>query len=524
MTAPGYPLAAAVMALFTGAFVAIVAMSRRGLGARAPVALVVPVVWTGVEFFRGPLVFTGYPWFLAAHPLVEAPVLAAPAAWLGTYFVSFLVAAVAGAVVCLTGGTAQGRRLAVGLLAVVAGVWGAGVLAFRGSEPPAPAATARIALVQTNLPQSNKLGWSIEQRLADFDRFAALTREAAAADPKPDLIVWPETMFPGDALNPEAVAAAARAGLYWPGPGGTRIPMTHFADELADLQRDIGVPLLIGAIAVDGLMASAGADGRVALDFRARYNSTFIVSGGTVRAERYDKMHLTPFGEVIPYVWRWPAVQRVLLNVGAGGMSFNLSHGRGPKVFTLELPRGGDDATSPAPAALRFATPICFEATMPAVCRSLAYDNGRPAVDLLINMSNDGWFGPYAGGRRQHLQVARWRAVELGVPMLRAVNTGISAAIDRRGRLLAAGPAGQDAMVDVDGVLIAEVPLNVGGQERAGTLYGRTGDWFGWLTLALTALLTLAAGATGRSRRRAAANAEAAPKVEGGDPALPDAR
>ncbi len=489
VTAPGFPLLAVALAAFTGAFVTIVALACRRLGRVAPIAVVIPVVWTGVEFLRGEIAFTGYPWFLAAHPLIESPALAAPAAWFGTYFVSSLVAALAGAVISLARGTAHGRRLALGTLAVVAAVWiGAAVPGGDGPAPTGDAAT--IAVVQTNLEQSNKMIWPVEARLKDWERFAELTRRAAAAVPggKPDLIAWPESMFPGDALNLDALRTQARAGLYWPPvePGGEPIYTTHFAERLLELQESIGVPMLVGATALDGLTIRQGAGGKVETDFRARYNSAFLLTRGSIRELRYDKMHLTPFGEVIPYVWRWPALQQLFLDLGAAGMAFNLTPGRSPTVFTVDLGGG---------RTLRFAAPICFEATMPAVCRRLAYHDGAPAVDVLINLSNDGWFGRFRAGREQHLQVSRWRAVELGVPVVRSVNTGISASIDARGRLLAVGPSGGEEAVNVDGVLLAEVPI---GRSGKGTLYGRTGEWFGWLAVAGTGLLLAGSLAMGR--------------------------
>lgn len=495
VTALGYPLLAVCQALMTGAFVTIVAFvaggGRKGRAAvlRRWVAVVVPVAWVGMECFKAKLFFTGYPWYLAAHPLIEWPVLGAPAGWIGTLGVSLLVAMIAGAVVALAHPTAPSRRLGIGMLAVAAGVWvAAGVV--RGAPGEAESApAARIAVVQTNVPQSNKIGWTVEQRLADWERFEEMTRQAAAMTPRPDLIVWPETMFPGEALNPEAVRVAREAGLVWPArePGGRPVPTTIFADRMLELQRSIGVPMLVGAIAMDDLKLRELGDGRVETDFGARYNSVFLVSGGAVQRERYDKINLTPFGEVIPYVWRWPEVQQFVVAVAAGGMRFDMSHGAGPRVFEVPL----DGGRPP----LRLAAPICFEGTMPEVCRKLAYAGGRPVVDVLVNLSNDGWFNSATGGREQHLQATRWRTVELGLPLVRSVNTGISASVDRWGRRLKSGPDGAAEPARVAGVMVTEVPVGVA---TRGTLYGRTGDWIGWTALAGTAIVVLAGFTAGR--------------------------
>ena len=137
------------------------------------------------------------------------------------------------------------------------------------------------------------------------------------------------------------------------------------------------------------------------------------------------------------------------------------------------------------------ATPICFENAMARVCRRLVYEHGRKRADVLVNLSNEGWFGRYDAGRRQHLQIARFRCVENRVPMIRSVNTGVSVAIDSSGRLI--GPAS----VTGDGVgvapreagwLLAELPL-----DHRSTLYGRLGDAFAWTCLLATAGLWSAA-------------------------------
>src|SRR5262249_19106398 len=151
--------------------------------------------------------------------------------------------------------------------------------------------------------------------------------------------------------------------------------------------------------------------------------------------------------------------------VGAGGMSFDLAAGEHLTVFSLEL-TGTRVPGKPDPACkyLTFVTPICFEATKSELCRRLVYEHGARRAALLINVSNDGWFGStqgwrllFTGGRQQHLQAARWRCVELGVPMIRAVNTGISAWIDRTGKVRQAGPDNRESLVNVDGILVASI-------------------------------------------------------------------
>ncbi|HYE03162.1 MAG TPA: apolipoprotein N-acyltransferase, partial [Phycisphaerales bacterium] len=505
VTPAGYPLLCLSLAGFPALFVWLVARASRRTP-RVPEWLLVAIAWTGVEVLRGEIVLTGYPWYLAAHPLIAAPGLARPASLLGTYLVSFLAvlpAALAGELVLARRAGRHGallaRRLALPVLLVAAWLGGALLAA------PAPTGgSAAIAVIQTNVPQNNKMVWSIERRLRNFARFIELTRQAARASPSPELIIWPETMFPGEMLNPEAVAVLERAGLQWPappGPDSRPIAATAFASSLLMEQAELGIPMLVGAVAAEGLEVVRDAEGRFErLRQQRRYNSAFLIIEGQVSEQRYDKEHLTPFGEIIPVLWRWPALQRLALDLGAQGMTFDLAWGTGHRPITVTLPPGPAGPRRPPGAShaegsdrvLRLAAPICFEATQAGLCRSLTYQGGRPVVDLLANLSNDGWFGGFDGVRRQHMQVAAWRCVELGLPMVRAVNTGHSCWIDQRGRVRDWLPARED------GILRAEIPL--GGR---GTVFGRVGGVFAWIiTAALGAVGVIAV--LGRPRQAAA--------------------
>jgi apolipoprotein N-acyltransferase len=460
ISALGYAPMAVTLALFYVLFVWATARAARRLRNPWALALALPVLWTGAEVFRGEVTFTGYPWFLIAHPLIAIPALAAPASVLGTYFVSFLVAAAAaaGALLILDARRRWGGALVLG--AIAAAGWLGSPLILRRGPAGAP---VTVAVVQTNLPQSNKIQWPVEDRIASFNRFAALTDRAARA--RPDLIVWPETMFPGDVLDPwvqDKLRQLADAGKLEP----ESVSLLPMYGELLALQRRAGSPMLVGALGMD---RDAGEGERA-----AQHNSVFLITGGRVADIRYDKLHLTPFGEVMPYIRYWPWLQKQMLALAAGGMSFDLAPGVAPNVFHL-----------PSQPGTVIATPICFEGTSASVCRRLTRAAGpRPMV--IINLTNDGWFGNFDPGRWQHLQAARWRAVEFGVPLVRAANTGVSAAIDARGRLLAAG-TDDGALARRDGVLSARVAPT-----RSSTIFARVGYVFTWLALGLAGLLVLA--------------------------------
>lgn len=496
VTQLGYPLLAMYLSLYSAVFVRLLAglrfrLTRAGLA--VPLSLTAPVLWVGTEFVRGEIGLTGYPWFLAGHPLIESPtpLLAMPAAVLGAYSVSFLVVALAGALADAAGWSGARRQVGgVGAASVVL-LWVALIAVGRWTTPAASGArTINAAVVQTNIPQDNKLFWTIEQRLRDWDQFAKLTRAAAKATPRPDLILWPETMFPGTALNPdyrESLAAAARLKHIDP----LQTPGDIFIQRLEDLQRECGIPMLVGAQSIEGFALSDAPGSSGGTIFAHRYNSAFLVESGRVRADRYDKVELTPFGEVIPYLWRWKSAQAWIERAGAGGMKFDLTSGSAYTGLPLTIRRAESDLSWTrlgGDVSIRFITPICFEATKPAHCRALVRAALADSPDqpvLMVNLSNDGWFGRWSGGREQHLQASRWRCVELGLSMVRAVNTGISCAINPEGMVTPQALGGRELEVRTDGILVYEVLLHPPG----GTLYTRLGDVLGWSMLGLTLLL-----------------------------------
>ncbi|MEE9129014.1 MAG: apolipoprotein N-acyltransferase, partial [Phycisphaerales bacterium] len=190
--------------------------------------------------------------------------------------------------------------------------------------------------------------------------------------------------------------------------------------------------------------------------------------------QRYDKHFLTPFGETMPYISAWPWLEQRLLALGAEGMRFNLDSN--PQIKRLRL--DWNDQT------LRLATPICFEDTVAWLCRKMVYTNGAKTAEVLVNLSNDGWFGVSASGRRQHVQIARFRCVENRVPMVRAANTGLSVVIDSRGKLIDQIGEGRYGAARTQGTLLAEPLL-----DSRSTLYGRLGDVWAWLCLIGTFVL-----------------------------------
>ncbi|MFV1493948.1 apolipoprotein N-acyltransferase [Phaeobacter sp. JH18-32] len=275
-----------------------------------------------------------------------------------------------------------------------------GAILLMPQQPSAMLTGKIIRLVQPNAPQDEK--WHPDLRWSFVDRQLDYSRAPARSGQPVDLIVWPETAVP---------------------------LMLNYADDvLSEIADAAGTtPVLLGI--------QRREEGRY-------YNSAIVLDGAGNVGQIYDKAHLVPFGEYIP-------AGNLIARIGVHGFASQAGAGyaSGPGPRLLDLPVG---------KALPL---ICYEAVFPQDV------NGAPdRADLLIQITNDAWFGTYSGPY-QHLVQARMRAIEQGLPMVRVANTGISAMIDPHGRVLDALPLGEAGYLDA--ALPAPLPP---------TLYSRTGD------------------------------------------------
>ncbi|MEL7473657.1 MAG: apolipoprotein N-acyltransferase [Planctomycetota bacterium] len=486
----GLPALLVYLSLYPSAFVWWVAR----VGRPGRVAVWGGLCWAGLEVLRGEVVWAGYAWFAVGHPAIEWAWAARPASVGGAYLVTLLVAVLSVAIgvglsfgVSGRGDVRSARRTATvaGLVAVM--LW-AGLSLV--SAPRFGDEQLTIAAVQTNVPTSVRRGWLLERRLADFERFIELTGDADLMDPLPDLIVWPETMFPGETLDPESLAVERAAGLQWAvdlGEGVTPLPSTAFADALCRVQSALGTPMLVGAKTHEALRIEAVESGGVRFEAEWTYNAAVLVRRGAPQPGWYAKMHLTPFGEVMPGISRFDGLERALLSFGAAGMSFDLDVSEEARVIELAAAVG---------PSVPIGTPICFESSKAWVCRGLVIggERGGRRARVLVNMTNDGWFGGADDGRWWHVMMGRWRCVELGTPMVRAANTGVSCAIDASGRVTS-GPSTGGPAPGSDGVLLAPVRL---AEPDHLTPYARGGWRSTWAILALGALASVMALIGGR--------------------------
>ncbi len=443
---------AAWCAVFLGLFAAVSSRVWRWAGDESgwrrvlAVLAIDPLVWAGTEYARGRL-FSGFAWNFLGVSQVDNVAVIQVASLGGVYAVSALVLMVNGAAASLAaraaepllaravGRPARGRpgdwigrfwQSAEGLLPFAAAMacwaWGCGRLAaWRRAEPGAD--RWRVALVQPNSPCVFEID-SDAARAELRGRLLEQTRLAGAA--RPDLTVWPETALLGSVPYEEETMRAAREGAA-----------------------AAGGPLLTGALEVERV-----ARGPAAPQGLAFYNAAWLFSEGGEPMGRYRKQHLVPFGEYIPLDKRIPWLQRL----APTGVS--CTPGDGPGVLTVSQGPGRELSLGPL---------ICFEDTVPALSRRAV----RTGADLLVLMTNDAWFDGSIEPV-QHLCQSVFRAVENGVPLVRAANSGVSCAVDPVGRVTRLESQTGGAVTDFTGFLVSSVTVPV---QPLPAPYTRYGDW-----------------------------------------------
>lgn len=412
-------LLVAVLSLFPAAFALGVAwLGMRGVG-RA--CLAAPFLWTALELTRAHFLRTGFPWNLLGYAASENPPLLQLVSLAGIYGLSFLVAAYNAlfAWVVMQRRSGRGRGALVLLIGLSAVLVVVGTLGERFIPQAQP--THRARLVQTNFPQSPSYpaDW-MEVHAGEMDELERLS--TGPGERPADLTIWPETPAPFTLQDPKFAARAERIA---------RIAKSPFLVGVVEWRRG-----------PKGILAPFNS----AALFNASGRSVFV----------YDKIHLVPFGEYVP-LRRWLTFARKLTaEVG-------------------EFRPGSDYQVGEMPGGGRFGVFICYEAVFPNEVRRFVA-NG---AGVLVNLSNDGWFGRSAAPE-QHLAMARVRAVENRRWLLRATNNGYSVAVDPYGRCFAR------LAPDVRGALDAPY-----GFRSDLTLYSRWGDWLAWLCAGVSLLFVL---------------------------------
>jgi apolipoprotein N-acyltransferase len=415
----------AVLALFTGFGVALARLLWTQ-GAMRILSLALALTLS--EWLRGHL-FSGFPWNAFGYMLATPPLLAQSASLIGLWGLTFLAVAVYASPVVLADDGAETRRrwLAPCLSALVLAAMAVyGALRLHNT-PTTYVDGVRLRIMQPNLQQDEKFNYS--QKQAVMNRYIALSNRASGPQSTgiADVthLIWPESAFPFF-LTREADALAQIAALL---PEGT--------------------VLITGAVRAPE-MAPTPAITRA-------YNSVYVIDHDGSVLSVYDKVHLVPFGEYLPFQDFLEQLGLMQLTKVRGGFI------AGDRRRAMSVPR--------APSFLPL---ICYEIIFPGQ----AVPRGERA-DWMLNLTNDGWFGRSAGPY-QHFQQARLRAIEEGLPLVRAANTGISAVVDPLGRVISALPLG------TEGILDARLP-----RALPSTVFGRVGDGPAGLMVAAAFILVL---------------------------------
>lgn len=413
-------LIASVWGMLTGGFAWGVNRIARTNAALACIAA--PFLWVTFEFMRAHLPEISFPWNLLGYSAAQNLALAQLAAVTGIYGLSFVMAAfnalLAWADHART--TALTKRFAA--LGVSVTVLIAVAYAGEGFVPTAQGGHFARA-VQPNFPEVDSYAsdW-FRQNTNDMDELEQLS--LAPSSRPVDLIVWPE----------------APAPFSWQD--------NQFSKRASSLAIRAGHPFLAGVVEWKTEMLPSG---HVA---QTPYNSAILVDSQGQKVFSYDKRHLVPFGEYEPF----PLIHRVVQSVSSEVGGFH---------------KGQTASIGQLLGRYKFGVYICYEAIYPGEVREFA----AKGANLLINISNDGWFGKSAAAE-QHLRMARVRAVENRRWVLRVTNSGLTAAIDPYGHLYQTIPR------DVRGAV--DLPYDF---RTDSTIYTRFGDWFAWLCVMVSVIL-----------------------------------
>lgn len=448
------PVAAGILVLFGlylglyhGLFAAlIVRLGRKSI----PLALIIsPFLWVGVELARSRI--TGFPWDLLGTAQVDNIALTRIAPYTGVYGISFVIALVNGLLAAAF--LARRKRLTIGLAALAAGI---GLQALALWRPAESQATHMARLVQQNVPITQSQ-WTADQFDHTIAELADLSRQPKGSTPglqwsaAPRLIIWPESPAPFYVNDPK---------------------LNHWLSTLAT---DQNAYVLAGSL---GIRAPQGG-GEYDI-----FNSAVLVAPSGAHISRYDKVHLVPFGEYVPFQEVLFFAKNLTRQVGT------FSRGQDRTVFKLLAQPGtapvaehtdhahNEGMAMPAPPSdagegYRLGAFICYESVFPDEVRLFALNGAQ----VFVNISNDGWFGN-SGAPGQHLNMARMRAIENRRWLLRSTNTGITAAIDPYGRVVASAARNTRVAINVPYAMVTET-----------TFYTRRGDWFAYAC----AIITLAA-------------------------------
>ncbi|MGH9256530.1 MAG: apolipoprotein N-acyltransferase [Vicinamibacterales bacterium] len=409
-------LAMLLLALYLALFPALTALIMARLIDRAGrrALFLMPAVWVATEYLRGYL-FGGFPWVPLGNSQVTVLPVAQLASVLGVYGLSALVAFVSASLAYAVLSVDRARTVGFGAAALAVGVVAAwGLARIADGSLTREGTPLRIGLMQGNIAQEDK--WNPREARRIFTTYIAMTRDAVRRGA--EFVIWPESSTPFMFEEDDVGEAAVR-----------------------DLARELRIPILFGSDQVD----RSG-------DAVRLYNAAFLVTPEGETAAVYQKIHLVPFGEYIPFK--------------------NLLYFVSPLVERLADFAPGTSMTMLPVGSHQVNTAICYEVVYPSLIRGAVLAGSQ----LLTTITNDGWYG-YSSAPYQHFEMASMRAIEEGRYLARAANTGISGIVDPYGRVVQ-----QSAIFEEVG-LVGEARMLTGR-----TVYARIGDLVAYVSMMLTAI------------------------------------
>ncbi len=457
-----------VFCLYTAILWPILAMMLRYCRAKnVPLFLASAILIVGIERMQG--FFLGrFFWRFLAHSQYQNITIIQMVDIFGTAGLTFLIAMVNGVLAELIIAAKEKSIFKISLIlktalvcvavaaAIIYGQWR--INQEEQYVEPGP----YIASLQSNVPQSVKRSFESGQELFN----GLMESSKAASQTQADLIVWPETMVQAT-LNPDVLKLLKSTDLW-----------NIFDMRLREHAKDNAF-ILVGAYG-----------GKIALRENSevylakRYNSAFLYKKDGEKAPQvYSKIHLVPFGEVLPLRRRMSWFYELLMKIKFIPYNFDYSLDAGTEYTVFEI----TDPNNKTPD-YKFSVMICYEGTVPEIARRFALDEyGAKRIDWLINISNDGWFVRFKDGKvlpsaelPQHAATCAFRAVENRLPIVRSVNTGISCFIDsaghiRDGFLAGTLPANAMSRTGMPGWILDRIYI-----DKRITFYSRYGEWLGF--------------------------------------------
>ena len=419
-----------VLGAYFGLFGLAVASVRRRAGIACALA-VAPVFWVGLDLAAARI--TSVPWDQLGYSQVDNSWMTSIAPWAGVYGITFVLV---GVNALLAGGLLLGRASSKRVSALCGlGLAIVGGLGLAVHPPNSPTAATAV-LVQPNLDVALDNDWSgpdWSQHIADFTRLAQEQCKTYIAGIPQTGASQGEVVCPPSQTHPDLVA--------WPeAPAPFVESSPRFQMALTSIAQTVDAPLVVGGIGMDySLQDQAWQD----------YNSAMLVGADGKRIGRYDKIHLVPFGEYIPFK------NLLFFAHKLTGKVSDFSRGKERSVFRITDQHG---------QVRRYGIFICYEAVFADEVRHFS----KNGAEVLVNISDDGWYGD-TSAPWQHLNMARMRAIENRRWLLRDTNNGVTASIDPYGRVRQSIPRHQ----------VDALPAQFGFRDDV-TFYSAHGDVFAW--------------------------------------------